>query len=262
MTIGFLIARQRSGTGALGTVLDQHPQVAYLGEVFHDDAVNRPPNYFAFIRSQLETNPKAFLPSEAPNNFDKYLESVESQRTKDISIIDVKYNSVHHINSTWYTNSSTPVLILKILRKNLPVIHLIRANLLRTFLSGKLADLNRIYHTSDVTMIRHHHVKLCPIELKAYINEAEEETTAIGKYLAGYERMICLEYSMVFDGHGKLSASAARELEQFLGIDTIVTRMPVFVKQATASLKESIENYDEIHNMLIKTPHSWMLFAP
>lgn len=145
---------------------------------------------------------------------------------------------------------------------NFPIIHLLRANLLRTFLSGKLADLNKVWHTSDISEIKHRRIKLNPIQLKNYIRQAEEETATITGFLAGHERTVCLEYSIVFDGCGQLSTLTANELERFLGINAIVTRTPVFIKQATAGLEESIENYDEIHNLLIKTPHSWMLFAP
>jgi hypothetical protein len=260
VTIGLLISRQRSGTGALGSVLDQHPQVAYLGEVLHNDSVDKLPNYFAFLHSELAANPRAYLPSQRVATFDRYMAFLEQYTPKPIKFLDVKYNSTHHLNGFWHSISDPPILIERAKHLRLPVIHLVRKNLLRAFISGKLAEANKVWHatrTDEITIIK---MAIVSHQLTNYIRTGTEEINLIAEFLARCERLLCLEYSLLFDQHGILPRTAL-QLQDFLGIDEITLIKPNFVKQVEGRLEDIIENYDEIYRLLIRTPHSWMLFS-
>src|ERR1700737_1095076 len=101
MAVSILLARQRSGTGALGSCLDQHPMISYVGEVFHDDSIDRPPNYFWFLIKSLQSDPSVALPNSNGKRLDAYLAFLESQGKKPNILIDVKLRSLHHFNAHW-----------------------------------------------------------------------------------------------------------------------------------------------------------------
>jgi hypothetical protein len=64
MTIAFLLACQRSGTGALGSVLQKNPEIPYVGGVFHPDNIDRISGIISVI---LRTPTSVWTSSRLPN---------------------------------------------------------------------------------------------------------------------------------------------------------------------------------------------------
>ena len=88
-----LIARQRSGTNALGSALNNHPDIFYLNEVFHDHPLIKGRldggltiyNYFYFI-TQVYNKSISDL-CNIREVFDLYIQYISSNSNKKINIM-------------------------------------------------------------------------------------------------------------------------------------------------------------------------------
>ena len=260
MTIAFLFARQRSGTGALGSVLDQHPEIHYVGEVFHPgDVETNEYSYFRFLRALVETTPARSLPSAADVNLGEYLHYVKTKSPKPNVVIDVKYNSMHHFNRAWHGLLQRPRLIELV--GGQPVLHLARRNFVRTYVSGRLAELNQVWHTSDATGLKHRKVEVDTSALATDLGATSREVEAMMRWVGGRPNVVGLEYAELFDDHGDIGWGVGHEIASVLGVAPFATRTPHFQKQAGGHLRETIVNYGEVADALAWTPYHWMMFA-
>ena len=53
----------------------------------------------------------------------------------------------------------------------------------------------------------------------------------------------------------------ASKLATFFGLTAPTFKSPATVKQTSDRLKDVIENYNEVNDAFLRTPHSWMLDA-
>ncbi|MGH6889583.1 MAG: hypothetical protein ACREHF_10345 [Rhizomicrobium sp.] len=259
MPLNVLLARQRSGTGALGTVLDQHPDIKYMGEVFHHDAIGRPPNYFWFIRRKLEKDPDIILPNEGPRRFDSYAKFLQNRCPRTHAVIDIKYASTHHFNGHWVGVGEPPTLFKILAARAIPIVHLLRTNYLKAFVSGRLAELNGVWHARKGTEIT---VRNLHLDIRAclwYIEKQTKQEALIRDILKAYPKRISLTYEDIFTEDGALKESVAEQLAIFFGVTAFVRRTPVTVKQTSDRLRDVLENFDAVGEALAKTPYAWML---
>ena len=112
MNYALLIARQRSGTGALGSVLDKHPDLKYVGEVFHPQNVGQRDNFFTFKGEYLRDNSTAWLPDEQYGVFEAFLAYLQEFYPGRTLVIDVKYRSFHQLNGGWLGLDECPTLLV------------------------------------------------------------------------------------------------------------------------------------------------------
>lgn len=259
MPLNVLLARQRSGTGALGTVLDQQPDIKYMGEVFHHDAIERPPNYFWFLRRKLQKDPDIVLPNEGPRRFDAYAQFLQKRCPRKHAVIDIKYASTHHFNAHWVGVGEPPTLFKLLASREIPIVHLLRTNFLKAFVSGRLAELNGVWHARKHTKIG---IRTFEVDIRAclwYIEKQTRQEALIAEILKKYPKRITLTYEDIFSEDGTLEEAAAQQLAQFFDVAPFVHRTPVTVKQTSDRLGEVLENFDAVKQALAKTPHAWML---
>ena len=261
MTLGIMIARQRCGTGALGSVLDQHPEIRYLGEVFHHDAIDQPPNYFCFFREVIGRDPDMALPQNSAKRFDLYREYVETYAGRENTVLDIKYSSLHHFNGHWMGIGEAPGLFKLMRDRELPVIHLQRRNHLKTYVSGQLAELNQEWHAKSAEAVTVRSLEIDPDACLRFINAQTREVTRIERILGAHKNRIELEYAELFDTSGELRHSVCVRLAAFLGVAPFARKRPAFVKQAPDDLREALANYRAVAAALNDTPHGWMLRA-
>jgi hypothetical protein len=261
MTLSVILARQRSGTGALGTVLDQHPEIKYMGEVFHHDKVDKPPNYFWFIRRKLEKDPDIILPNESQRRFDAYARFLEKRSGRINTVIDVKYSSTHHFNAHWLGIGDPPGLFKILNARGTPIVHLLRTNYLKAFVSGRLAEMNGIWHARKDTEIK---IRSLRVDIRACMSFVEKQTRQdeqIRQVLKSHPKLMRLNYEELFDDAGALKSNIAEQLAQFFGVAPFKRLLPVTVKQTSDQLRDVIENFEEVETAVQRTPYAWMLSA-
>lgn len=254
-----LLATQRSGTGALGSILDQHDQIQYLGEVFHDNTTDPSRNYFPFLTRLAQEEPEKILPQNGKERFARFIDHLCTTVSKDVFVIDIKYRSMHHFNQAWHGFTQPPYLFQLLAEAGIPVLHLVRRNVLKTYLSGRLAEANKIWHmTSDQSQS----VQSIEVDADAIgrrISGLSYEIDIARRNLSGHAGVLEICYEELFDDQGRFSLDSASELGRFLNVGPFLNRRPAFVKQTGDTLKSVIQNYDEVEAALSETPYSWML---
>jgi len=260
MSLCMLIARQRSGTGALGSLLDQHKDIKYLGEVFHNDAINNEPNYFNFLQGLIAQDNLFGLPGNAEGKLDKYIEYLNGYSVKNNKIIDVKYRSLHHFNGYWHGPTDCPVIVDLARKINLPIIHLTRNNLLKTYISGQLADINSVWHARDKSELKIETVTLDVNKTLSWLNNIDYEVEKMRFFLRNYSNVIHIEYEQLFRSNGVLTDVVSKKIETLLNVTDVEEAKSVFVKQASDNLEKVIENYREVEFKLSNTKFSWMMY--
>ena len=257
MPFGLLIARQRSGTGALGSVLDKHPQLHYVGEIFHPANIGQDKNYFSHLLHKAREDRSVFLPDRNGANLKTFLESITDSGI--IPIIDIKYNSLHHLNGGWQSPLTPPWILQHAPSTGVPIIHLTRRNFVEVFVSGRLAEANQVWHARKAEEAKIRSVAIDPQALLRFIRHAQEEQSLIERWLVGHSPLVMLDYGEMFDTEGMLSQKWAEKIANNFSVNAFIERTSHFIKQAPDSLKESILNYEEVKRVLSGMEYEWMI---
>ena len=257
-SFGLLLATQRSGTGALGTVLDRHDGLKYLGEVFHPDGIGDAGNYFTYLRDVVREDPDRAMPWRSEENLLGFIEQEEARFPGKHLIIDIKYRSLHHLNQSWIGLQEMPWIIRFARQHDLPIIHLTRKNYLELFVSGRLAEANETWHTPDPDTAKIKSVEIKIPQMRNFIRALEKEVTLLKRWTNGYDRVFHIEYGDMFGPTGAVKEIHTNAIADLLGVDVFKNRKPAFAKQAPADLTHSIENFDRVQQALAGTPYEWM----
>lgn len=254
-----LLAKQRSGTGALGSALDQHKNIKYFGEVFHHDAIHSSPNYFWHLKKKMNDDVDYSLPGNLDRKFQDYFEYLHKIEQSSIQIVDVKYSSLHHFNGYWQAPAAAPRIFELLAKNEIPVIHLRRENTLKVHVSGLLAEKNKVWHARELDTINYNTVRVDVNSLMNRLNVDSFQDNQIRSWVGRLKNVLTLEYDQTFSSEGTLTTDAVNEISSFLDVSDIDTLKPVFIKQVKKTISQTIENFDEVKGALLPTEYSWML---
>lgn len=253
-----MLARQRSGTGALGSMLDQYPGFSFIGEVFSPDLIGEKENYFTHLLERVTADTRNCLPNAHDENIATFFEKLCRGASSDNIIIDVKYNASHFLNGYWHGVYACPKLIEYSKAVNVPIIHLVRRNHLAVYVSGLIAELNAVWHTSDSNRISRRAVEVNVDDVKHYLHVASREDAIFTEFLAGYDRLLTIEYSQMFDQAGALASNVVEQIADLFSVEVVNGLMPVWVKQAPKKMRDAILNFDKVDAALNGTEFAWM----
>jgi hypothetical protein len=274
--IGFLLARQRSGTGALGSILGRHPQLRYLGEVLHpnperaavaevmDPGVrSEDVNFFRYVRADAARLAGFCDPNRRADVVERYFEGLRERFGPRVPIVDVKYASIHHWNGGWQGALERPWLIRYIRKNRLPIIHLKRGNLLETYVSGRLAEENQVWHTKTAGRLKTTDIEVDVRYLLSVLEETSDEVRLMDSWLAGFGNMMEVEYADLFDADGIADRGVMRKIRKRMGLDADFPDLtPVFVRPSSRPVAESIRNLEAVERTLRGSRFAWMLTPP
>jgi hypothetical protein len=259
MKFCLLLARQRSGTGAFGRVIGKHPDLHFTGEIFHPDNVGEEGNYFTWLERKVARDPKASHPYRNRDNWYGFLSEDMMRYPGRTPVADVKYSSLHQMDGGWQEPTDVPWLLFHAMKLELPVIHLTRANYVETFVSGKLAEANRVWHAEDRDAISVNSTVLNIRELCAYLEMIDRDVMLVKHWIKDYRRALVCDYADLFDEDGNFSAVTAQSIATLLDVPPFVDLAPDYVKQAPHSLRDSVENFDLLQKALAGTRFEWMV---
>jgi LPS sulfotransferase NodH len=261
-----MLARQRSGTNPLRDVLDSHPDLFCTPEVFHDrpspDAdLEVETNFFRFV----EQHPKG-RPSRAPDwdqqleIFRDFLVFLREFTEKRFVVIDVKYNSTHHLNASWKFISAEPTMFPFIRSSHVRVLNLTRRNFLRYHLSQCKAELTQ---TWAARADRGHRDGRIEVDIPAMARSLElcrSENEVIDRSFENYGRYLNIDYAELFPVIGEpVSDDALGRMAEWLGVVPTFENVPTYRKQAVLGLRETIKNYEEVEEALRGTAFDYCL---
>ena len=187
-----ITARQRSGTNALGSILDSHSNFTYCGEVFRsiDESITRPYNYYYYLNKHC--NLFDCMPHKLENNFDHYINYLQETINTDYIVLDIKYNQWTTMGRDGgFLVATPPPLISFVQKRNFPIINLERHNYLRSYISMESLKRRKSGYSSSQIQI--------PINKILHILSLyEQEHKAIQIYFQNYMNIIRIEYADLF----------------------------------------------------------------
>jgi hypothetical protein len=260
-----LLARQRSGTNALRAVLQSNPEIFCFDEVFAPadpvrlDAVQTHGNYFEFLREYAARDVSRAFPDRHEQILADYLVHLRGLTDKRLIIVDVKYNSTHHLDGP-FRDLGEPALWGLIKARELAVLHLTRDHYLRCLVSHLKAWESKQYYVLDGTRPVDARVQVPVNWALNTMGQWQAEDQAVAAAFLGYEFYKRVEYTGLFpDATGSMAPGPLADLRAWFGVpDRFVTRPP-FPRYSSLPLVETIENIDQVIDTLRGTRFEYCL---
>jgi hypothetical protein len=267
-----LLARQRSGTNALRDVLDSHPEVFCLPEVFQAEPSPKArfeveANYFNFLDDRKDSVKQVLTSEDAQGQlFLEYVNFLGTFSEKRYVVVDIKYNSAHNVDGPWRDIGGAPSLFQFIKDNEMRVLNLTRLNYLRYYLSWIKTERTRKYHlhaTNSDTPVKAEDEGIA-VDLDDLIFRLElcrSEDRLVKRVLGGNSGYLAIEYEELFPRLGEPpSEEVLGQVAGWLGIEAEFPKsQPRYRKQAVLPLSEAITNYDEVAGALRGTEFEYVL---
>ena len=256
-----LIAKQRSGTHLLQSLLSSLPYFSSHDEVFHQNGIKSNKNYFNFRRDRFKENPDLSIPTieNIKHLFDSYFDFLGNSATTDYCITDIKYNSVSHFVPIWHSPVKQPTLITLAKQNSLPIIHLVRENVLEAYASMLLARKNKQYAKYRDKSLKFTTININPQTIVCELQNRLKEIDFFRSYLDNYKYSCYIKYSEILEDQS-LSKSVKDKIKLLLKVNIQEKNYTPYAKMAP-TLEEMIENYDEVLDILIKNNLSYLILS-
>ena len=275
-----LLARQRSGTNALRAVLETHPEIFCVPEIFtHQVSPSRPAtlkrSYFTFLERQTGATVSEMLRLATHDDlFFAFLEYLREFSKKRLMVIDVKYNQARALDRPWQFITDEPALFHVTRVARMRVLNLTRRNYLRYYLSHQRARTTGQWHAVDAAARAEdaavgvvadtpsdEPITLDIPKMMLTLQRCAAESTLIAEAYARYEHYFTFDYEdLVGDGDGTLSEAVLTSISEWLQVDNAFgQRRPRFRKRARSSLAETIANFDDVERALRETEFEYCL---
>jgi hypothetical protein len=270
--VTILLARQRSGTNALRDVLDSHPGVFCLPEVFQAQPSPKArheveANYFNFLDERKDQVKLVLTSEEAQEElFLDYLRFLGTFSEKPRLVVDIKYNSAHNVDAPWRDLAAEPSLFAYIRRNGMRVLNLRRRNYLRYYLSWLKTEQTRKYHLhasgpDGAVKVEDEGIAIDLKEMFFRLELCQAEDRLIHRMLSGYSSYLAIEYEELFPQIGAPPADAVlRRVAEWMEIEPDFTKtQPRYRKQSVLPLEQAITNYAEVAAALGGTEFEYVL---
>jgi LPS sulfotransferase NodH len=214
-----IITRSRTGSNLLVSLLDSHPQIEAFGEMF---------NLLHGRRSEWVWN------------------NVFSYKSKSTKLVGFKIFYYHPQDSddSWVWDKIYG-------EKNIPIIHLKRDNVLRTYLSRQIAAKTKVWHDKsgkNSIDLSNKKVSLDPTQSIEEFNKTEAWVENATKRISDHN-VLDISYEHLTGEHQKQTLD---DIQKFLKVKPISLSSGM-KKQNSEKLSDLIENYTEVESHLTGT---------
>ena len=253
-----VVATQRSGTNLLRSLLADSKQFVDYKEVFGQRIVDLPNSYFNFRKKIYQENLDYSLPTveNVEIIFKRYLEYLQNKSKNNGLILDIKYNSFCHFTPFWHSPSEPPMLVKLIKKYQIPVIHLIRDNVLETECSTQLYRKNWVATLREGEKLKHTTVSIDTNTIIKRLNQRNKEIKLFKDYFKDYQYVCTINYAEI--SKGSLTTQTRNKINEKLNID-IKEDVTSPLKKMGRSLSETIENYGEVSKLLYNYGFEYLL---
>lgn len=255
-----LLARQRSGTNALLSVLGTHPGIFCFDEVFRrDELIRQDPvqirgNYFNFLEEYAAGDVTRIFPDRHEEVLTAYLAHLRRLAPKPLVVVDVKYNSTHHLSGTWRP-IARPTLFGWLKERNVAVLHLTRRNYLRCLLSHLKAWESKRYYVFEGPAPADVRVTVPAAWALEEMQRWRVEDDLVAAAFADYGEYRQVEYADLFpDKSGAIAPGALDGLRGWFDVSPDFVNRASLSKQSALPLNETVENLAEVEAVLRGTP--------
>jgi hypothetical protein len=259
-----LVGSQRSGTNFVREVLNTHPKVHVHGEVMWPSP--HPAVWHNFLRTCSYRSQPAILDADASQLFDDYLVHLSEDtrrgnpmKADSVSMIgiDIKYNQMRTAGPLIQDLSAPPFLFGYLRDRRIPLLHVLRRNLLHQALSLVIAESRGIYHnyggrTFDGNLV----VEPSRVVERCYWIA---EQRALFRQMSSGSEVHDLAYEDLADlcdqdsSEDKLDASSevVAGLTAFLAVDADFRRPKSISKVINRPYRKILSNYEELKRAIL-----------
>lgn len=254
----FIIGRQRSGTTVFRDLLVRHGAVN-CDEIFHGD-LSRPHRFFAFVLERVKEVPMLVHPQHLPRLFKQYVEHERQLAGGERLVLDVKYFGINLIPNFEDVDNHTPFIVNFMRSSMAEVVHIIRRNKLRVFVSEAISQATGRWSAEKVEHFVSGKKKifLDMDQVLSSVNRLIEQDRRVCALLEKIPNLSRLYYDEMFDPMGLFSKSAQSVAVKVLDV-VQVDPTPGNLRMNPESLFDLVTNYDELVQVFRASPHAWML---
>jgi len=259
-----VLARQRSGTTALRSVLKTHPEIHCFSEILNAKLRNssrpalRRQSYFRWLTDKARRDPEVVLPARQEELLFEYLDHLRALARAPVKVVDVKYNTAHLITLP-YQRLGTFALFDLFREREMRVLNLVRRNYLRSYLSLTRAQASGVFGTRGDQLPGEAPVRLEVGALLWTLERDRQEDAIVDHAFSGYEAFLRCEYAEVFPVQGTADPAALQRIADWLGLEPSFGVEPKTSKLTALPLWEAIENWDEVEEALRGTRFAYCL---
>jgi hypothetical protein len=150
------------------------------------------------MMQRAQGDPTCTLPHQRIELFKSYLRELPAICNKQHVVLDVKYNSVHHIHKLWQTPLTPPPFFQVVRELGIPVIHLFRRNILKTVISNIRADMLRQYIVRSNEKLDSRALDVNPKEVVQRLDTLKRLQHAVLEYIGNYPNVTTVYYEDLF----------------------------------------------------------------
>jgi len=273
--VSILLAIQRSGTNFLRGVLDNHPGLVCFPEVFQDAKPGEDPTagyhfgvppFWNLFRERLRADPMVGLP---PNRgavvrdyFDLLAETAEKEgRT---ILVDVKYNSLHHMDHYWRGPTAPPEMLKFFGEQGYPIVHQVRDDLVRVAVSLLHARTTQQYVASGNQNVKSQVLSPEPAEFHNLLRLQKRNRRTIKGWLRRCPEVLEISYEQLLapNSPAGLDIDAFVRVQEFLGLEPFRELVATTKRTTARPLRDVLGNYEVIQKRLAGTEFECYLDEP
>ena len=255
-----LVGSQRCGSNFLREVLVTHPEAVVQGEIFYPYPL---PNCFhSFVRSVATRPMPPQSYEDAIGLMDDYLVFLREDAKRSfpakagaISAIglDVKYNQMRFLSPVHHDLGARPVLFDYCASRGLPILHLVRTNVVHQALSLVLAEARNAYHRFASEGQQAGTVEISLQRLLECARWVESETGTFRRMAKGM-KVLEVSYERVAGACARTapgeqlgqSVRVMAEIAEFLGLASEFSSPTTIQKMVDRPYHEIVSNYEEL----------------
>lgn len=240
-----LLAGRRSGTTLFIDCLNSHPDVFCYKRIFGVEKKIKSPDenrhssdYFLYRTANLFAIAQYFLSRQA--SISKFL-----QTKLDFS------NGIkaHGFRVIYSMSNKYPALFKWAGVEKAKVIHLVRENVLKTYISEETAKIHKMHHPKkgDIVSTVKLHINISTIQqtLNNRLHEIEAQR-------AGCDGLPYLQ--VTYESFVERRGVESKRVLEFLGVDSDIDLKSDLIKINPSNLEDLVENYQELKSELTGTP--------
>lgn len=254
----FIIGRQRSGTTVFRDLLERYG-VRNCDEIFHGDLKHQD-RFYRYVLKRMEKEPHLVHPEHHPMLFRHYVEELRQKSPGMKLAMDVKYFGLNLIPVKGDVDGRSPFVVNYMRNTGAHVVHIVRNNKLRIFVSERIAQVTGRWSAGRVEHLvsQKPRITVDVAEVLHYINSLIRQDKRVIAMLDRIPNSRRLIYSEMFDVDGMFTAPVIDAAKSILELDHVDPK-PGNLKMNPEPISALVENFSDLQAALEATEHGWML---
>lgn len=269
MRLTVIVSRQRAGSTGLTSALDRLEGITSFGEIFHHVGfekhegnaealyVTEEALFLPFRTNLFGTHLELSAPtlSNQTKIFDLYLDHLKTLTKSKHIVVDIKYNSWHHLNHIYHQMWEPPVLYHLLKRRGAVFIHLKRRNKFLRYVSEQISLKTHIWHSADE--LNDAASPLLTIDPKLALEDmisTSRYEDYFDKFLKSNTRSVRMFYEEMYENQGFSAMTKYSLKDVFPKID--VSNMATPLKKLNKTPRQLIGNSQDLLDFFENTQYA------